>query len=123
MNRKSNWLKLALCASLLTPLSSYASGYHGTDNGSTGTQSTRESVGQSVDDAAITGKVKAAILGDRMLKVLDISVKTHEGVVTLSGTVDTRRALAHAVAVAKKVKGVRSVKSELKVKSQAGKRL
>ncbi len=123
MNRKSNWLKLALCASLLTPLPTYASGYQGTDNGGTGTQSTRERVGQSVDDAAITGKVKAAILRDHMLKVLDISVKTDEGIVTLSGTVDTRKALAHATAVAKRVKGVKSVKNELKVESKAGKRL
>jgi hyperosmotically inducible protein len=42
-----------------------------------------------IDDAAITAKIKAALLADPVLQVLQISVATTDGVVTLSGEVDS----------------------------------
>lgn len=76
----------------------------------------RETPGQYVDDTAITSKVKADILGDSTLKVLQINVETMQGVVQLSGFVDSTKSEAKAVDIARKVNGVKSVKDTLIVK-------
>lgn len=77
---------------------------------------TQESTGEYFDDSTITGKVKAAILGDPDLKVLQINVETFKGVVQLSGFVNSPQAVSRAVAVASGVSGVKSVKNNLIVK-------
>ena len=77
---------------------------------------TSESTGQYVDDAAITTKVKTAILDDSALKVMQINVKTEKSTVQLSGFVDTPQTVAHAGDVARKVAGVSSVENDLIVK-------
>ena len=77
---------------------------------------TTESTGAYIDDAAITTKVKTAILQDPMLKVLQINVKTYKNVVQLSGFVDTAQMKARAGTVASKVSGVTSVQNDLIVK-------
>jgi osmotically-inducible protein OsmY len=77
---------------------------------------TRESTGEYVDNTVITAKVKAAILEDPALKVMQISVKTYKDVVQLSGFVDTAAMKAHAGTVASRVAGVSSVKNDLVVK-------
>ena len=75
-----------------------------------------ESTGQYVDDAAITAKVKAAILGDPTLKVLQINVETYKGVVQLSGFVDSQQSVGKAGDVVGAVPGVMAVKNDLVVK-------
>lgn len=77
---------------------------------------TSESTGAYVDDAAITSKVKTAILQDPTLKVMQISVKTYKNVVQLSGFVDTPQMVAQAGRVASNVNGVASVQNDLIVK-------
>jgi len=77
---------------------------------------TRESTGQYVDSAAITTKVKTAILQDPDLKVLSISVTTFKGKVQLSGFVDTPELKAKAGKIAASVEGVRGVENDLKIK-------
>jgi osmotically-inducible protein OsmY len=77
---------------------------------------THESTGAYVDDASITTKVKAAILDDAALKVLDIHVVTNKNVVRLSGFVDTRPMVDRATDVAAKVAGVTSVQNDLIVR-------
>jgi len=77
---------------------------------------TTESTGAYIDDAAITTKVKTAILQDPMLKVLQINVKTYKNVVQLSGFVDTAQMKARAGTVASQVSGVTSVQNDLIVK-------
>jgi osmotically-inducible protein OsmY len=67
-------------------------------------------------DAAITTRVKTAIFNEPELKVMNISVSTEENVVHLSGTVKTRAERAKAIQVARKVEGVKAVKSDLAVK-------
>jgi hyperosmotically inducible protein len=71
----------------------------------------------AVDDAAITTKVKAAVLAEPGLKTLDISVDTKEGVVTLAGTVNSPELKDRAMQLAQGVEGVRSVADQLVVKS------
>jgi osmotically-inducible protein OsmY len=80
--------------------------------------SKKESAGEYVDDAAITAKVKAAVLGDASLKATEINVETYKGVVQLTGFVKSRTDIDKAVQVAKGVKGVTSVKNDMIVKGQ-----
>lgn len=80
--------------------------------------SKQESAGDYVDDAAITAKVKAAVLGDASLKATEINVETHKGIVQLTGFVRSRADIDRAVLVAKGVTGVSSVKNDMIVKGQ-----
>jgi len=77
---------------------------------------TQESTGAYVDDAAITTKVKAAILADAKLKVFEIHVDTQHNVVQLSGFVDSQVMISHAGDVASRVAGVTGVRNDLMVK-------
>ncbi len=80
--------------------------------------SKKESAGEYVDDAVITSKVKAAVLGESSLKSTEINVETLKGTVQLSGFVRSRADIDKAVAVARSVKGVTSVKNDMVVKGQ-----
>ena len=71
----------------------------------------------AVDDAAITTKVKTAVLAEPGLKSLQINVDTKDAVVTLSGTVDTPELKSRAVQIAQGVQGVKSVNDNLSVKT------
>lgn len=76
----------------------------------------RESAGEYLDDSIITGKVKAAIINDRDLSASEINVETFKGVVQLSGFVSSQSDINKAVAVARDVSGVKSVKNDMRVK-------
>lgn len=75
-----------------------------------------EGTGEYVDDTVITAKVKTAILGESTLKSTEINVETFKGVVQLSGFVNSQSDVNRAVVVAKNVKGVKSVKNDMRVK-------
>jgi hyperosmotically inducible protein len=81
-----------------------------------GCAATGEAAGQAIDDATITTGVKAAINGDPNLKVSDLSVETEQGVVQLGGFVSSADDVAAAAAAARTVKGVKSVKNDLRLK-------
>ena len=72
--------------------------------------------GVAIDDTEITAKVKAAIFAGPGLDTLRISVETVKGVVTLSGTVDSRARSDMANTLASAVSGVRQVNNHLVVK-------
>src|ERR1044071_6579778 len=76
---------------------------------------TQEGTGQYIDDAAITTKVKTAILGEPGLKVAEINVETFKGVVQLSGFVSSREDINKAMRVARNIDGVTSVKNGMQV--------
>jgi len=75
-----------------------------------------ESTGEYVDSAAITTKVKTALLNEPTLKSTQISVETFKDVVQLSGFVDTYANKSKAAELASQVQGVRSVTNSLVVK-------
>ncbi len=75
-----------------------------------------EKAGVVIDDAEITSKIKAAILAERGLSILQISVRTDNGVVTLSGSVDTQAHSDMAKALSVAVSGVNKVNNQLVVK-------
>ena len=73
---------------------------------------------QPSSDGAITGRVKTAISNEPGLKETKVSVATTEKVVHLSGTVKSRDERAMLIAVARKVEGVKAVKTDLVVTPQ-----
>jgi hyperosmotically inducible periplasmic protein len=75
--------------------------------------------GEYIDDSVITMKVKTAILKDPILKASHIEVTTVNGVVKLSGTVDSEQSIGRAMEVANSQKNVKSVQNALVVKEGA----
>jgi osmotically-inducible protein OsmY len=74
------------------------------------------STGEYVDDAVITTKVKAALINDPNVKAREVNVETFKGDVQLSGFVADPRDAQRAVEIARGVKGVTSVKNDIRVK-------
>ena len=104
MVKRDRMLKFLICTWLITVFLGCAA-----------TQK-NESTGQYIDDSVITTKVKAAILDEPSLKVFQINVKTYQGVVQLSGFVDSALNVKKAGEVAGSVTGVKEVKNDLVVK-------
>ncbi|TMG73914.1 MAG: BON domain-containing protein [Betaproteobacteria bacterium] len=78
----------------------------------------KRSTGEFTDDAALTAKVKTAIATDVGARAAgSINVETYKGVVQLSGFVDSKDMAERALAAARKVSGVNSVKNDLRLKS------
>src|SRR2546425_6281815 len=73
------------------------------------------SAGDAIRDASITMRIKTTYLFSRHLNPFRINVDTHDGVVTIHGTVpsDVHRDLA--VEIAKNADGVREVQNELRL--------
>ena len=78
-------------------------------------RSTTTTVGEKLDDAAITAKVKAALIADSRTHAYKVDVATHDGMVSLSGEVASDEEKAAVEAVASKVKGIKSLKNGLTV--------
>jgi len=79
--------------------------------------SKQETIGQYIDDATVTAKVKTAIASDVGVKAAaNVNVETYRGVVQLSGFADSEDQASKAVTAAKKVNGVRSVKNDIRIK-------
>lgn len=75
-----------------------------------------EGTGEYVDDTVITAKVKSAILAEPGLKSAEINVETFKGVVQLSGFVKEQADINAAMVLAKNVKGVTTVKNDMRLK-------
>jgi len=72
--------------------------------------------GQAVSDSAITTKVKGQLAAKQGLSSFDIHVETTNGVVKLTGTVDSAEQRTMAGNVARGTDGVKGVDNEIKVK-------
>lgn len=73
------------------------------------------STGEYVDDAALTAKVKAALIEDPVTKANDINVEAYRGVVQLGGFVDGEQQRTRAGEVARGIEGVTEVRNDLRV--------
>jgi osmotically-inducible protein OsmY len=80
--------------------------------GCAGDSNTR-STGTYVDDASITAQVKTKLINDDKTKAHNINVDTYNGVVSLSGFVESDAEAKQAIALAQQVEGVKSVKNDL----------
>lgn len=70
-------------------------------------------------DPGITTAVKSKLAADGTVSAYQIDVDTSDGVVTLSGTVDTMAAKEQAVMLTRQTDGVRDVMDQLRVDPQA----
>lgn len=100
MNRVTRWTAGLLALVLVAGLAAVGCG---------------KTIGETIDDATITARVKTALLNDPEVGGLRIDVDTFKGMVTLSGRVKSRDEEAKAVAIARRVGGVTDVKSTLQV--------
>lgn len=76
-----------------------------------------KSTGEYIDDAAITGKVKADLLRDPIVSGMAVNVDTYKGTVQLNGFVDTAQQKTRAEQIARGVPGVTAVQNKLTVKT------
>lgn len=97
---------LLLMGALFAPVCGYAA------------DTSTDSAGQYLDDAAITAKVKASFAGDKWVKGHEISVRTDNGVVDLTGNVSSTKESDRATELATKVKSVQAVHNNLTVGPQ-----
>jgi osmotically-inducible protein OsmY len=74
-----------------------------------------KTVGETIDDATITTRVKTAMLNDQAVGGLRIDVDTFKGVVTLSGRVKNQAEKDQAVTIARRTSGVVEVKDALQI--------
>lgn len=74
------------------------------------------STGERIDDTVITTRVKTAILADDDVKFTEVNVETFKGVVQLSGFVSSQAEINRAVAIARDIPGVVSVRNDMRVK-------
>src|SRR5688572_7870916 len=101
LERFAPWLAVAAMVSVL---------------GCAATQSEPQTTGAYMGDAWVTTQVKTGILNEPSLKVNQINVETYQKVVQLSGFVDNAASQAKAIEIARAVKGVTSVKNDMRLR-------
>ncbi len=122
---------LFIAGTLLAPVAGYAAGTSDAKTGAatsaptathdaattprSGAATGTESVKESMEDAAITTKVKGAFAKDSDVSALKIHVDTDRGVVRLSGNAKTRAEADKAMQIARDTKGVVSVTNDITV--------
>ena len=77
-----------------------------------------KTVGDTIDDATVTTRVKTAFVNDPLVGALRIDVDTFKGVVTLSGRFKSKAEEEKSISIAKSIKGVADVKSTLQIEGQ-----
>jgi hypothetical protein len=78
----------------------------------------RESPGESIADAAVTYRVKAALLSDPLTQSAGIYVRTYKDLVQLSGFAVEDEQRVRAAQLALKVPGVNAVHNDILLKEQ-----
>lgn len=82
------------------------------------TEEKAEDAAEYVDDAVITTKVKAVIFEDDNLSSMNINVETSNGIVQLSGFVESEADIDTAENLAATVKGVKDIENNLQVREE-----
>ena len=91
------------------------SGVTGIDN-KLEVKNTPTTVGNKIDDAVVTTRVKSALLADTSIKSFDIAVLTRKGEVQLSGFVDNQGQVDRALEITRAIEGVGSVANDMSIK-------
>jgi hyperosmotically inducible periplasmic protein len=76
---------------------------------------TGETMGQNIDDGAITSSVKTQLASDKLVTLSRVGVETNNGVVYLTGEVETAEQKSHIGSLTSQVKGVKQVVNNLQV--------
>jgi len=79
---------------------------------------TGRTAGEHIDDMSITTEVNQIIVKDPDAQYLKIDVSSLDGNVTLSGFIHDKKAEDRIVAKIRQIKGVKSVKSLLKIEEK-----
>jgi hyperosmotically inducible protein len=77
----------------------------------------KRTFGQSVDDTVIGSRVKGKLVVEPEIRSLNIDVDVYNGVVTLTGIVDSNDQRKRAIEIARSTSGVVRIVSNIKVKS------
>jgi osmotically-inducible protein OsmY len=80
-------------------------------------QAARVQSSGALDDASITARVKTVLLNDTQVAATKIDVVSNQGVVTLTGSVKSKSDETRAIDLARRVQGVRDVRSQLQISS------
>jgi osmotically-inducible protein OsmY len=78
-----------------------------------GCAGSNESAGEFIDDAALTARIKAAFVADKVVSALDISVHSDKGIVHLGGVARRSEEVHQAETIARKTPGVRGVRNNI----------
>ena len=70
-------------------------------------------------DSAITTKIKSKYVADSVVNAFNVSVKTWEGTVTLSGSVGSILARDRAVSIARETGGVKAVNDQIVIEDKS----
>ncbi len=87
----------------------------GAATGAYKTGTDERTMGRMVDDKTITTKVNMDMVRDPLVKARKIDVDTLEGIVTLTGVVETQEEATRAVEIASQVAGVQRVDNNLQI--------
>jgi len=80
---------------------------------------TGRTAGEIIDDSSITTAINLKIIEDPELKYFKIDVDSFRGNVTLTGVVSNERSEQRLIELAKGVRGVKSVKSNLIIEEKS----
>ena len=76
---------------------------------------TGQTMGENIDDSYITSAVKTQLASDKMVSLTRVEVETNNGIVYLTGQVQTAEQRSHIGSLASQVKGVKRVVNNLQV--------
>jgi len=76
---------------------------------------TGQTMGENIDDSYITGAVKTQLASDKLVSLTRVEVETNNGIVYLTGQVQTAEQRSHIGSLASQVSGVRQVVNNLQV--------
>ena len=76
---------------------------------------TGQTAGENIEDARVTLAIKTALAKGQAVTLTRIGVKTVQGVVYLTGVVDTPDLKRRAAEIARQFEGVRRVENDLEV--------
>jgi hyperosmotically inducible protein len=76
---------------------------------------TGQTMGESIDDSYITSSVKTKLASDKLVSLTRVEVETNNGIVYLTGQVETAEQRSHIGSLASQVSGVKRVVNNLQV--------
>lgn len=76
---------------------------------------TGATMGQNIDDGTLTSYVKTKLASDKLVSLTRVGVETNNGIVYLTGEVETAEQKSRSGSLANEVKGVRQVVNNLQV--------
>src|SRR5215813_391738 len=77
----------------------------------------KETAGESVDDATVATRAKAALVKDSTVSASDFNIDVYKGNVTLTGVAKNAEEVNRAIDDIKRVQGVASVKNATRLAS------